>query len=184
MIRALVVGSVLVIANGGPAQAQAARSEMPWMMGPGMMDERMGSGMMGDGEMGMMRGDRGHLMQRHMAYMRGALPNTYAGLANPLRPTEEVLSRGAELYRSNCASCHGLDGRGTGEAGKALMPPPANIAATARMPMGDNFLYWSIAEGGVAFDTAMPAFRDALQPEEIWSVITWLRAGLPSSPPH
>lgn len=45
--------------------------------------------------------------------------------------------------------------------------------------MGDNFLYWSIAEGGASFNTAMPAFREALNPGDIWSIIAWLRAGLP-----
>lgn len=90
MIRTLVLlASTLVVAAAVIDRAHAGRSDMPWM-GPGMMDEHMGGGMMGRGGMGMMGRGGGQLMQRHMAYMQG-LPSTYAGLANPLRPTPEVL---------------------------------------------------------------------------------------------
>ncbi|MFC5314801.1 MULTISPECIES: c-type cytochrome [Azospirillum] len=122
----------------------------------------------------------GHFMQRHMTYMQGGLPPLYANLVNPLQPTPAVLSRGAELYGTYCASCHGSEGRGDGSAGQSLRPRPADIAASAQMPMGDNFLFWTIAEGGQPFGTAMPGFRDSLNPDEIWAIVTYLRAGLPS----
>ena len=32
-----------------------------------------------------------------------------------------------------------------------------------------------------AFGTAMPAFRDTLKPDDIWAIITCLRAGLPAN---
>src|SRR3546814_9729246 len=90
----------------------------------------------------------GHFMQRHRFYMRGGLPPAYAVLSNPLTATSSILSGGADLYAANCASCYGSNGYGDGDAGQSLVPPPANIAATARMPMmADSFLYWSIAEG-------------------------------------
>jgi hypothetical protein len=49
------------------------------------------------------------------------------------------------------------------------------------MMMDDSYLYWTIAEGGGAFGTAMPAHKDALSADEIWSVIRFLKAGLPPS---
>ncbi len=132
------------------------------MMGPGIM---MGPGM----------------MQRHMAFMHNGVPPQYANLTNPLSATPPTLSRGAAFYRANCLSCQGPQGHGDGEAGKALSPPPSDIAATARMPMPDSFFFWTISDGGQAFGTAMPAFREILKPGDIWAIITYLRAGLPAN---
>ena len=187
--RRALASAIALVALAAPGSAQSPGGQGGgMMMGPGMMGcpmcgsgGDMGPGMMGRGPMMGPRGG-GHLMQRHMLYMRGGLPPTYAHLSNPLPPTPSVLSRGADLYAANCASCHGPNGYGDGEAGRGLVPPAANIAATARMPMmGDNFLYWAVAEGGEPFGTAMPAFRDALAPDGIWAIVTYLRAGLPTA---
>ena len=46
------------------------------------------------------------------------------------------------------------------------------------MPIGsDDFLYWSIAEGGAKYGTAMPAFKDSLKPDQIWAIIAALKSG-------
>jgi mono/diheme cytochrome c family protein len=49
------------------------------------------------------------------------------------------------------------------------------------MPMaGDEYLLWTVSEGGKAFETAMPAFKDSLSEDQIWSIIAYMRAGFPS----
>ena len=86
------------------------------------------------------------------------------------------------LYGENCASCHGPTGQGDGEAGRALNPSPALLSHMIRMPMAvDEYLLWTISEGGEPFGTDMPAFKDALTPEEIWKVIAFMRAGFPEA---
>ena len=49
------------------------------------------------------------------------------------------------------------------------------------MPMAqwDSFMYWTIAEGGAQFGSAMPAFKDALSKDDIWAVIAYIQARLP-----
>jgi mono/diheme cytochrome c family protein len=129
-----------------------------------------GQGMMGGG--GMM----GMATLRRQFVMRNGIDPKYAYAANPLRPDAENLAAGRKLFETNCATCHGTGGLGDGPAAKGLNPPPPNIAATARMPMTtDAYLYWTVAEGGVPLRTAMPPFKDALKPEEIWQVILYLR---------
>ncbi len=128
--------------------------------------------------MGMMGGP---VMQRHMAFMHDGLPLQYANLTNPLPTTPAILGSGAALYGANCLTCHGPQGHGDGVAGRSLVPPPSDISLSAGMPMPDNFFYWSISDGGQAFGSAMPAFRDVLKPEEIWAIISYLRAGLPGN---
>jgi len=118
-------------------------------------------------------------VRHHFVRMNG-LPSPYAVLRNPLVPTPALLAKGAEAYANNCASCHGPRGFGDGEAGRALSLRPSNVARLARMPMaGDGYLYWTIAEGGAALGSPMPAFHDVLTEEDIWNVIHYLRAGLP-----
>ena len=101
---------------------------------------------------------------------------------SPAPKAPGTLGRGVVVYQENCQSCHGSAGMGDGEAGKELSPPPANLAWLSRMPImrSDSLLYWAIAEGGVPFGTGMPAFKDALSQDDIWAVITYLQAGLPS----
>ena len=50
-----------------------------------------------------------------------------------------------------------------------------------QMPMSvDEYMFWSISDGGAAFGTAMPALKDALTKDEIWKIVTYMRAGFPS----
>ncbi len=162
MARLTVLAVFALMAAGALVAAQESS-------GPGMMG--------GMGRMGMMGGPA--FVQRHRTFMRQGVPAPYAGLRNPLPDSPATLRRGAELYQANCSACHGVRGRGDGDAGKGLHPPPAALDTVARMPMPDSFFYWTIAEGGAPFGTAMPAFRDTLGRDDIWAVIAYLRAGLP-----
>lgn len=129
----------------------------------------MGGGMMGGGMMGMS-------MVRHHHAMHDGLPDEYAGLDNPLPASSANLTSGGELYAQHCAVCHGPQGRGDGPGAAGLQPRPANIARFARMPMAsDDYLYWTIAEGGAPVGSAMPAFKDVLESDAIWRIILHLR---------
>ena len=43
----------------------------------------------------------------------------------------------------------------------------------------DPYIYWTIAEGGARFGSAMPAFKDALSKDDVWAVVTYIQARLP-----
>ena len=80
------------------------------------------------------------------------------------------------LYAENCLGCHGPSGDGDGPAGNNLNPCPTNIAGFSKMPMAtDGYLFWTIAEGGMPIQTAMPVFKGTLKEEEIWQIVTYLR---------
>jgi high-affinity iron transporter len=114
---------------------------------------------------------------RHEAYVARKLPVTYQGLGNPYLATIGNLVDGARIYDQRCASCHGMMGIGDGEAGVRLEVPPADLSRSLGQPLyRDDFFYWSIAEGGAEFDTAMPAFKNDLKPGEIWKTLTFMRA--------
>ena len=132
----------------------------------------------GYGQMGMMAG--GGMMnmsgRQRIARQNGIGPG-YAAKANPLAPTAGNIAEGKLLYQKNCALCHGRTGRGDGEAGRAMNPPPADIAASSKLPMAsDGYLYWTVAEGGVPLGTAMPPFKSTLKADEIWKILIYLRS--------
>lgn len=120
-------------------------------------------------------------MARHRTFMHGGVPAEYRGQTNPFTLSPDVVQAGGELYQSHCKVCHGVRGMGDGEAARALSPPPALLAHLIRMPISvDEYLMWSIAEGGKQFQTDMPAFKDTLTADEIWKIIAYMRAGFPA----
>ena len=133
---------------------------------------------------GMMRGQgmgrrRGNPVRHRIVMMGPGLPRKYIGLRNPLPATAENIAAGKKLYEENCASCHGAQGFGDGEAGRELQPPPANLAFIVNRPIAsDGFLFWTISEGGEKLNTAMPAFADVLSEKQRWQLILFLRRAL------
>jgi mono/diheme cytochrome c family protein len=113
------------------------------------------------------------MMARHHA----TVPEPYAGLANPVPADQASLDRGADLYSTLCASCHGDGGMGDGPAGANLDPVPAPVAHSSQM-LGDDMLYWRISEGGAAapFNSAMPAWKDSLGEQSRWDLVNYMRA--------
>ena len=97
----------------------------------------------------------------------------------------KAITAGGEVYRANCIACHGPRGRGDGDAGLDLVPSPALLTGlTDKKTAVDEYLLWTVSEGGQAFGTAMPAFKNRLSEDQIWQVIAYLRAGFPPLPPQ
>lgn len=121
-------------------------------------------------------------MTRHETFIEDGVPPAYRGARNPLTMTPATVERGRALYVANCAPCHDPSGMGHGDAGLALYPSPALLARLVRMPTTvDEYLLWAISEGGEPFGTAMPTFKNALSREQIWQIVTYMRAGFPAA---
>jgi putative copper export protein/mono/diheme cytochrome c family protein/peroxiredoxin len=101
-----------------------------------------------------------------------AYPTTY--LTPSVAYTAASIDRGAAIYRTECAACHGIGGYGDGPAAAGLRPPPADLTArhTADHTVGD--LFWWVSHGIPG--SAMPAFEDRLSPEARWDVLNFVRA--------
>lgn len=126
-------------------------------------------GGMGMGQ-GMGMGNSG-MMARHSA----PIPEAFAGLTNSIPADEESLTRGQEIYTTNCAVCHGESGMGDGPSAASLNPQPVAIAHTSQM-MSDAYLFWRITEGGVPFGTAMIPYGGVLDEQARWDVINYVRS--------
>ncbi len=180
MRKIILVTAVLVAIIGAVASVMAQQSQNPAVVPWGQC---CGTGSWPMGSQGMMRQGMMGSMPRHHAAMMSGIPTPYNSLSNPLPRTRETVERGATVYAENCASCHGATGAGDGEAGRTLSPPPGNLAWLAQMPMvdWDPFMYWTVAEGGAQFGSAMPAFKDVLSKDDMWAVIAYIQARLPQT---
>ena len=82
------------------------------------------------------------------------------------------IARGAEIYQSQCASCHGASGRGDGPAAAGLQPPPADLSDFRRLVNVTPLDFFRRITIGVT-GTAMPAFEGRLTAQDRWAVTVY-----------
>ena len=178
---ALGVAITQIGANPGAAQ-QAAPPSTPDVKQPSvdywqplwMQRELWGPGTMPPGM-------RARLL-RQTTYMQYGVQKDYQGAKSTVANSKETIEAGGKLYGEKCASCHGKEGLGDGQAPRSLLPSPALLAFMIQRPVSvDEYLLWSISEGGKQFDTEMPAFKDVLAREDIWKIVAYMRAGFPGT---
>lgn len=80
-----------------------------------------------------------------------------------------TLARGAEIYRTQCAACHGSLGRGDGPSAHGLNPVPADLTDFRGLAGATPLDFYRRVTIGVA-GTAMPAYEGQLTSDERWSV--------------
>lgn len=105
------------------------------------------------------------------------LASWLALFTTPARSADD-LARGAEIYQTNCASCHGSSGAPDPELAKNLGVTPANFSDplfNSREPLSDWRLV--VTEGGpaLAFSDKMPAFGETLSAEDIDAVLVYIK---------
>ncbi|MBF0367994.1 MAG: response regulator [Magnetococcales bacterium] len=94
---------------------------------------------------------------------------------NPLKSGFGNIQDGAVLFSRKCARCHGDSGRGLGRDAVQLNFPPKRLDfAGEGVLTRDNYLFWSIAEGGGVLGTDMPAFKEQLGETEIWKLVLFV----------
>jgi len=92
----------------------------------------------------------------------------------PIEVTEANLVAGAQIYRDQCAACHGFSGKPS-SFGPHMYPdaPPLwekhhhnDVVGVSDDPPGETF--WKV-ENGIRL-TGMPAYKDVLSNTQMWQV--------------
>jgi mono/diheme cytochrome c family protein len=98
----------------------------------------------------------------------------------PAPPTDMQASieEGDKLFGSECAACHGLDGRKLTDAGRWMYPRAADLTSPAVRRYSDRELFW-IVKNGIRL-SGMPAFGKVESDEHIWNLVHYVRT-LPHS---
>ena len=124
--------------------------------------------------------------------LRSAMPAlavVTAGFA-PAAAASEI-ARGAEIYETHCAACHGAqlegapDWKSPGPDGR--LPPPPHDETGQTWHHGDDFLFDYVRRGGrpvlddlgVDMPSGMPGFGGVLSDAEIEAVLAFIRSTWP-----
>lgn len=92
---------------------------------------------------------------------------------NPVKADEGVLAKGKSLYDSNCARCHGPEGKGDGKESDPATPA-ADLTDSFRADLNpDGVIFHRVANGK---PPAMPAFKSALSSEQIWTLVHYVKS--------
>ena len=89
--------------------------------------------------------------------------------ASPVVAEEKSYLSGAEVYKENCAVCHGLPDRPKTNIAEGMFPPPPQLfhgTGVSDDPASET--YWK-AENGIRL-TGMPGFKGRLTETQIWEV--------------
>jgi plastocyanin/mono/diheme cytochrome c family protein len=92
---------------------------------------------------------------------------------NPLQGDPAALRKGLEHYREMCVECHGGPGVTPEELAAGLHPPPPDLASAKIQAFTDGMIYDTVARG--IGSTGMPAFGKTHRPEQIWSIVAFVR---------
>ncbi len=114
----------------------------------------------------------------------GAGPGAGGGAASQARWFgPEQVARGAQVYASNCAGCHGDSAQGTfnwrkpDASGKYPPPPLDGTAHTWHHPI--RVLGAQIKFGAPGGQGMMPGFAQTLSDEQVLEVIAWFQSNWP-----
>ncbi len=94
--------------------------------------------------------------------------NSEAPKSAPIPADEPNLLAGVQIYRQDCAVCHGEPGKAATNIAKGMFPNPPQlfVHTVSDDPVGTT--YWKVVNG--IRMTGMPAFKPALSDTQSWQV--------------
>ncbi|MGI9147774.1 MAG: c-type cytochrome [Chloroflexota bacterium] len=93
---------------------------------------------------------------------------------NPVANDRRALAAGRDAYTGSCSVCHGASGDGRGVFGTSSYPNATDLRSHDAIEKSDGQLFW-IIKNGLNF-TGMPGFADQYSNQDIWSIVTFIRA--------
>lgn len=98
-------------------------------------------------------------------------PANSNSLKNPFVGNKSSTTEGKAIYSQMCVLCHGLQGKGNGEAGLSLERKPANFLALKVRNQTDGNIFWKITNG----KAPMASYEELLTEDQRWKLVNYIR---------
>jgi mono/diheme cytochrome c family protein len=100
------------------------------------------------------------------------VPEYTKGLKNPFAGNTTATAEGKVIYGQMCVLCHGITGKGNGEAGLSLEKKPTNFLALKNMiDETDGEIFWKITVG----KPPMSSYDELLTEDQRWQLVNYIR---------
>jgi mono/diheme cytochrome c family protein len=107
-----------------------------------------------------------------------SIPNMGAP-ENPVPADDVSVSRGGQLFMTDCQMCHGPTGEGNGPIAAAIVNPPANLTSPVTQSKSDGALFLTISNG---VQGRMPPMNENFMPRDRWDLVNYIRTLKPTQP--
>jgi mono/diheme cytochrome c family protein len=109
------------------------------------------------------------LISLRLSAQEWVVPAEDAGKLSPFAFNDSTRKVGADLYNTNCKSCHGDPGKNNVIN---LVPPPPDVASVKMQSNSDGAIHFKLVEGRAP----MPSFKNILSSTDVWRVISFIRS--------
>ena len=83
------------------------------------------------------------------------------------------IEEGDNLFGTECAACHGLNGHSPTDAGRWMYPRSADLTSPEVQQYSDRELFW-IVKNGIRL-SGMPAFGQVESDQHVWNLVQYVR---------
>lgn len=106
------------------------------------------------------------------------IPKEARETANPIPAAAPSVEHGGRLFQSQCAMCHGTDGKGKGDLAETLSMLVPDLSSSAfQAAYTDGELFWVITNG----HKRMPADGERFAADLRWHMVNYIRTLKPAS---
>jgi mono/diheme cytochrome c family protein len=96
-----------------------------------------------------------------------------SGVPAPPKDLQASVEQGEISYGTDCAMCHGMDGRTPTDTGRWMYPRAADLTSSNVRAYSDRELFW-IVKNGIRL-SGMPGFGKVESDEHIWDLVNHIR---------
>jgi len=109
------------------------------------------------------------LITLRMSAQEWVAPAEELGKLSPFAFNDSTRKVGADLYNTNCKSCHGDPGKNNVIN---LVPAPPDIASVKMQTNTDGSIHYKLIQG----KGTMPSFKNTISSGDLWRVISFIRS--------
>lgn len=95
-----------------------------------------------------------------------------AKVSEPWVETPEIIAHGQKVYQTNCALCHGAEGKGDGAAGASLNPKPRNLVEGKWTQGNGKIAQFKVLQNGIK-GSSMAAYSH-FKPADRWALVAYI----------